>query len=159
MGSASLRSHDAPERRNTFTTYNDITMGSWGVLPFENDDALDWVWELEDAEDFAVLELSLEHVAAAEPDENVEAADAEEALAAAEVVAALLGRPLEELPEPVEAFLERTRGKKPDAELVALAVKAVKRIRSSSELKELWEASDDAEKWDEAIEELLARLK
>ena len=134
-------------------------MGSWGVLPFENDDALDWVWELEDTENFAVLELSLEHVASAQPDENVEAADAEEALAAAEVVAALLGKPLEELPEPVEDFLQRNQGKKPDAELVALAVKAVKRIRSSSELKELWEASDDAEKWDEVVEELLSRLK
>src|SRR6478735_8900442 len=99
-------------------------MGSWGVLPFENDDALDWVWELEDAEDFSVLELSLEHVASAEPDENVEAADAEEALAAAEVVSALLGKPLEELPEPVEAFLQQNRGKKPGPELVKLAAKA-----------------------------------
>jgi hypothetical protein len=134
-------------------------MGSWGVLPFENDDALDWVWELEDAEDFAVLELSLEQVARAEPDEYVEAADAEEALAAAEVVAALLGKPLEELPEPVEDFLQRSRGKKPDAKLVSLAAKAVKRIQSSSELKDLWEASDDAEKWDEVVEELLSRLR
>lgn len=114
---------------------------------------------MEDAEDFSVLELSLEHVASAEPDEYVEAADAEEALAAAEVVAALLGKPLEELPEPVEAFLQRNRGKKPGSELVRLAAKAVKRIQSSSELKELWESSDDAEKWDEVVEDLLSRLK
>ncbi len=149
-----------PATRNQLPPYNDDTiMGSWGVLPFENDDALDWVWELEDAEDFAVLELSLEHVAAAEPNEYVEAADAEEALAAAEVVAALLGKPLEELPEPVEAFLERNRSKKPNPELVSLAAKAVKRIQTSSELKELWEASDDAEKWDEVVDDLLSRLK
>lgn len=134
-------------------------MGSWGVLPFENDDALDWVWELEDAEDFTVLEDALDQVASAEPDEYVEAPEAEEALAAAEVVAALLGKPLEELPEPVDAFLDRNKGKKPDADLVSLAVKAVKRVQSSSELKELWEASDDAEKWDEVVEELLSRLK
>ncbi|RYD66813.1 MAG: DUF4259 domain-containing protein, partial [Verrucomicrobiaceae bacterium] len=98
-------------------------MGSWGVLPFENDDALDWVWELEDAENFAVLELALEDVASAEAEDYIEAPQAEEALAAAEVVAALLGKPLDDLPEPVDAFLEQIRGKKPNADLISLAVK------------------------------------
>ncbi len=134
-------------------------MASWGVLPFENDDALDWVWELEDAEDFSVLEDALDTVASAEAGDYVEALESEEALAAAEVVAALNGKALEDLPEPVEAFLERNKGKKPDAELMSLARKAVKRVRGSSELKELWESSDDAEKWEEAMDDLETRLK
>lgn len=155
-----LRTSDTPACPPTNEPLSDIIiMGSWGVLPFENDDALDWVWELEDAENFAVLELALEDVALAEAEDYVEAPAAEEALAAAEVVAALLGKPLEDLPEPVEAFLEQNRGKKPNADLIDLAVKAVKRVKKSSELKELWEASDDAEKWDEAVDDLLSRLK
>lgn len=133
-------------------------MGSWGILPFENDDALDWVWELEDAEDFSVLEDALEHVASATDEEYVEAAEAEEALAAAEVIAALLGKKLGTLPEAVSIFLERHRGKVPDAKLVSLTIKAVQRVRTSSELKELWEESDDAEKWEAAMDDLLARL-
>ncbi|MHA3770522.1 DUF4259 domain-containing protein [Verrucomicrobiota bacterium sgz303538] len=133
-------------------------MGSWGILPFENDDALDWVWELEDAENFSVLEDALAHVASATDEEYVEAAEAEEALAAAEVVAALLGKKLGILPEAVSIFLERNRGKAPDAKLVSLAIKAVQRVRTSSELKELWEESDDAEKWEAAMDDLLTRL-
>ena len=133
-------------------------MGSWGILPFENDDALDWVWELEDAEDFSVLEDALEQVASATDEEYVEAAEAEEALAAAEVVAALLGKRLGNLPEAVSIFLERHRDKKPDVKLVSMAIKAVQRVRSSSELKELWEESDDAEKWEAAMDDLLTRL-
>lgn len=30
-------------------------MGAWGHGPFDNDDAGDWVWELEESEDFSVV--------------------------------------------------------------------------------------------------------
>ncbi len=35
-------------------------MGTVGVLAFENDNALDWVWQLEGAEDDSVLTETLE---------------------------------------------------------------------------------------------------
>ena len=66
-------------------------MGAWGVGPFENDDASDWVYQLEGAEDLELVRGTLE--AAANPQGYLEAPTCSEALAAAEVVAALSGRP------------------------------------------------------------------
>jgi len=34
---------------------NNRIPGAWGVLPFENDNASDWVWSLEEAEDTSAL--------------------------------------------------------------------------------------------------------
>ena len=44
-------------------------------------------------------------------------------------------------------------------DLVAAALAALKRIRSKSELQELWDESKDSEKWHKAIEELESRLR
>jgi hypothetical protein len=48
-----------------------------------------------------------------------------------------------------------------DAELVPLAIDAVTRIRTESELKELWDeaAPDDRTAWYAVVDELLGRLK
>ena len=129
-------------------------MGAWGVMAFENDNALDWVGELEDAESTSVLRDALNAVASA--DDIIE--DCEEALAAAEVVAALLGRPLEELPEEVIAFVEEHAKAKPEPELVMLARTTVERIAEASDLKERWEESDSVKDWYKAMNGLLARL-
>lgn len=78
-------------------------MGAWGPESFANDDALDWIAELEQAEDVRLLEDTLS-VAAAEPDE-LEVDGASKAVAAAEVVAALAGLPATHLPEEVIAWV------------------------------------------------------
>jgi len=129
-------------------------MGTWGALPFENDNASDWVWNLEEAEDTSVLTDALEAVADAEEIEE----ESEEAVAAAEVVAAMLGKPLAELPGEVEAFAKRQGPKKPAPGLVALAIKAVKRISKESDLKERWKEADGEEEWQDSLKDLLKRL-
>ena len=129
-------------------------MGAWGVLPFENDNALDWVWELDDAEDNSLLEETLESVA--EQEEIFE--QCEEALAAAEVVAALLGKPLPELPDGVQAFLKRNGTRKPSPKLVKLAAKVVRAIGQDSDLKSRWDESESAPTWQKSIDDLLRRL-
>jgi hypothetical protein len=129
-------------------------MGTWGALPFENDNASDWVWNLEEAEDTSVLTDTLEAVADAEEIEE----DSEEAVAAAEVVAAMLGKPLPEVPGEVEAFVKRQGKKKPPTGLVDLAVKAVKRISKESDLKERWKEADGEEEWQDSLKDLLKRL-
>jgi hypothetical protein len=129
-------------------------MGAWGILPFENDNASDWIWNLEEAEDTSVLSDALEAVAS--QDEIVE--ECEEAIAAAEVVAALLGRPLAELPDEVTDFVKRQGKKKPSAELIKQAVTVVRRIVEASDLKEAWEEAGSAEEWQQTMDDLLKRL-
>jgi len=130
------------------------TMGAWGVSPFENDNALDWVWNLEEAEDTSVLSDALDAVAAAE--EIVE--DCEEAIAAAEVVAALLGRAVADLPDEVTEFVKKHGKKKPSPKLVKLAAAVVRRISKASDLKERWDESESAKEWQKTMKDLLKRL-
>jgi hypothetical protein len=130
-------------------------MGAWGHQTFENDDACDWLCELEDAEDSSVLADTFDTIPK-EADEYVEAPEASMALAAAEVVAALLGRPAAKLPEEVTAWLARQHGVKPAP--VKKAVRATRRVLANSELRELWEESEDFPKWQAAVEDLLKRL-
>lgn len=129
-------------------------MGAWSVSPFDNDSALDWVWSLEGAEDTSVLSDALDAVTSADFDE-----ECEEAVAAAEVVAALRGKPLPELPDEVVAYVKTQAGKKPSRELVSLAATVVRRIATASELKALWDESDSAKEWQDSMTNLLKRLE
>jgi hypothetical protein len=67
-------------------------MGTWGVNSFDNDNAADWVWELEEADDLSVVEEAIERVLDC-GDELVESPDAEVAIAAADVLARLKAGP------------------------------------------------------------------
>ncbi|HET7602086.1 MAG TPA: DUF4259 domain-containing protein [Gemmatimonadales bacterium] len=130
-------------------------MGAWGVGPFENDDAGDWVWQLEEAEDLALVQGALE--AAAHADGSLESPTSSEALAAAEVVAALAGHPAPDLPDEVQSWVSAH----PDPvspDLRALALAAVARVASDSELQELWAESEEGGEWSKRVEELRGRL-
>ena len=131
-------------------------MGAWGVKTFENDDALDWVSELEQAEDHSLIEETLK-VVTERGDEYLEAPEACMALAAAEVVAALNKASSPDLPEEVKQWISQHR--LGNLRLTPLALKAVQRIKTNSELKELWDESDSAAEWQEVIRSLETRLK
>ncbi|HKQ39367.1 MAG TPA: DUF4259 domain-containing protein [Verrucomicrobiae bacterium] len=131
-------------------------MGAWGSGSFDNDDAGDWVWELADAEDTSILEKAFSRVL--EADGLLEAPDCTIGLAAAEVVAALRQCPAPKLPEEVATYVARI-DTPPSADLVSSALRAVERIKTKSELKELWEESDSRAEWHEAIAELEGRLR
>ena len=131
-------------------------MGAWGIGHFENDDAGDWVWELEDA---GSLEPVVAAIAAVEASQDyLEAPDASIALAAAETIAASLGKPAPDLPDSVAAVVA-VLPHKPDPDLVARARKAVERIGTESELRELWEETDDFAAWQSKISDLIQRLQ
>jgi hypothetical protein len=130
-------------------------MGAWGLSSFENDDALDWVIDLEKASDMGFLKETLSAVFDSE-EEYIDAFVCSTALAAAEVVAALAGRPSAQLPEEVIQWIE---GKgPPDSSLVSSAKRAIQAILDDSELKELWEETDEFELWQADVKGLLARL-
>ncbi len=134
-------------------------MQPWGVLPFENDTALDWIWELEDEKDTFLLSDCFAAVVETEADELVELSVAEEALAAAEVVAAMLDRPLPDLPGEVSGYVAKLRHRRASPELVGLAIEAVERVHEASELRDRWVGSASAGQWRVAMDDLASRLR
>jgi hypothetical protein len=133
-------------------------MGAWGAKSFQNDDACDWVYELEEDSDLAVIEETLAAIAEADKDDYLEAPECSTAIGAAEVVAALLQRPSPDLPDEAKNWVQNFSGQIP-ATLPKLAVRTITRIKSDSELKELWDESDEADEWYAVINELEERLK
>jgi hypothetical protein len=130
-------------------------MGAWGVEAFQNDSALDWTFELEGVKDLKVLEHAFSAVT--ESAEYLDSDDCCSALAAAEVVTALLKKPPAYLPKEVEDFLAGVE-MQPSPGLVMLAKQAVQKVKSDSELKELWDESEEADGWHRSVDALLARL-
>lgn len=130
-------------------------MGAWGPGSFDNDDACDWVGELESVDDYSVILDALEAVTDESAD-YLEAPDCSMAVAAAEIVAALLGDPPGRMPSTAASWVEgRAR---PSEEIIEAARRAITLIKESSELRDLWEDSDDGTSWSDAIEDLEARL-
>lgn len=129
-------------------------MGASGYSAFENDDAMDWLAELEDAEDTSVLVNAFDEISDVSED-YIEIPEASIAIAAAEVVAALLGRTAISLPEEVMEWVEG-RGEMASA-VVNQARSAVNRILVDSELQGVWEDSGSSD-WKACVEDLLRRL-
>ena len=133
-------------------------MGAWGAGVFENDDASDWVWELEDDAGGQVLVEALSLIVDTPADEQPEAPDCSNALAAAEVVAsARAAASTAHLPTEASVWIQANRELVTPA-LVALASGAVERIAIDSELKDLWDETGDGS-WTEIVAGLQARLR
>lgn len=130
-------------------------MGAWSHEPFGNDDAGDWIYELEESTDFSVIESALSAITAHAGD-YLEAPECSTALAAAEIVAALAGRPIASLPDGAAAWISGRQ--RPSDSLIAQAKSAVAAVLESSELQELWEESDDYSQWQTITKDLLTRL-
>lgn len=129
-------------------------MGAWGIGHFENDDAGDWVWELEDAGSLVPVESAIVGVG---PEDCLEAPDACMALAAGETIAAAVGRSASDIPETVSKFVSGLDAPvAPD--LVAKARAAVERVLANSELRELWEETDEFDAWQSKVRDLTQRL-
>lgn len=133
-------------------------MGSWSHTSFGNDDALDWLAEFLGNPSLAALEAPIAVIADAPVDSYVEAPECATAVSACEVVAALGGRAAEKsLPELAEWLASKPQLGISDA-LILLALSALSRVRARSELNDLWSESDDFSKWQQALDDLVARL-
>jgi len=129
-------------------------MGAWGAGSFDNDDAADFLNDLSTKEvsDIKQILLGIEKQTG-----YIEAPECSVAIAAAEVIAAAKGAPPWEAPsELMEWIKERKPAVTPD--LVSSALKAVGRIKTDSELKELWDEGGQLQDWDSHIENLVQRL-
>ena len=133
-------------------------MGAWGSDSFENDDAADWVADFCEAPDQELISNTLSAVVDKDPSEYLEAPDCSVGIAAAEVVAALKKAPNPNLPDDTKSCLSNLNIKA-DPSLVALALKAIERIKTNSELKELWDESETPDEWYQAVNSLENRLR
>ena len=124
-------------------------MGSWGTGSFENDDASDWVYELEQATDDSLLRATLTADLSEAPEGSC-------ALAAAEVVAAALGKAAANLPKEVTAWVDAHRNAVSD-DLLDLARRAVREVAGGGELRELWDEAADPG-WSASVRDLDSRL-
>ena len=131
-------------------------MGVWGFGIFENDESLDWIYDLADAGSLARVSAALD-VIIRNKDEFLELSDCRIALAAAEIIAAMHGDPSPDLPEEAEEWI----GDKilENENLRAKAEDAVVLILRNSELKEKCERSLNFEKWQIKIQNLQKRLE
>lgn len=131
-------------------------MGTWGYKSFENDAAMDWIYELEESEDDELIKECLQDTL----NSSDECLDAEVcccAIASAEIVAAYKSNLPTELPEEVSAWL--TDNSLDNIEdLSDMSEKALKLILKKSELKELWEETEDYKNWENDIKDLIKRV-
>ncbi len=132
-------------------------MGASGTGPFENDDAGDWLFELEESPDGGAILAALQEVTEKEKGEELEAGEAANAIAAAEMVAALHGFPLADLPDNAREWVDGHEELEV-GDWIPLALTAVERVRKNSELKELWDESKDSKKWHGTLDNLVKRL-
>ncbi|MGO1070409.1 DUF4259 domain-containing protein [Lysobacter sp. CA199] len=130
-------------------------MGTWSHEPFGNDTANDWAYDLEERKDFSLVDEALQRVI----DNGADYLDADlaaEAIAAVEVIARALGRGTQSdvYTEKVDEWLSSIAAK-PEPELLAKAQAALLRtLGPDSELRELWEESDDSSAWEDSVKAL-----
>ena len=128
-------------------------MGAWGIAAFDNDDASDWVYDLE-KRGVAAIDAALADV---EGSTDLEMPTDANAIAAGEVVAAALGRPVDGLREDIQQ-LAIFVGPDITPEHASRAGAAAQRVLARSELAELWDASDEGAEWRRSVDDLVKRL-
>jgi hypothetical protein len=133
-------------------------MPGWGTGSFENEDAQNFLGRLKSL-GVADVKQMLTH---AGDQDYLEAPQSGEVVAAAEVVAALVAAASGETSAPATPPQIVHWIKKNDAaippDLVDLAHRAVEKVRTNSELKDLWLEAEGLNEWSAALRELKERL-
>jgi uncharacterized protein YbjT (DUF2867 family) len=134
-------------------------MPGWGAGSFENEDAQNFLGRLNS---LGIDDLKQILARAADQAEYLEAPESGVTVAAAEVVAALVAAAKDETassstPRQIFDWIGKSEaGTPPD--LVGLARRAVERVRTNSELKDLWLEAEGLNEWSAALRNLEERL-
>ncbi|HXB72595.1 MAG TPA: DUF4259 domain-containing protein [Candidatus Acidoferrales bacterium] len=131
-------------------------MGAWDVTAFGNDDAADWALDLLETKKPA--EFLENTFTLAKGNGYLEAFDGGQIVAAAAVVATACGSAPQGLPEDLGEWL---RGKEAAFQYLApTALAALQRVRGEeSELRELWQETDDFSAWCSDLDAISATLR
>jgi hypothetical protein len=132
--------------------------GAWGIGPFENDDALDFVSQLQEYDSYRAIWLPFGDII--DSDTYIDATIGAQTIAAAEVVAALRGKSRPALPDDLANWV-KSKNWSGDVKLVGTAEMCLKKVLdpSRSELAQLWKETDQYDAWLAAGEELLKDLR
>lgn len=132
-------------------------MSAWNTGTFDNDDAADWLAELQATDDETVLQAALEAADAGEG--YLEAPEGARILCACELVAALIGQAASDLPEMAREWVELHPALDVST-LLPIARNGIDRVLAvDSELEELWrENADEYSAWRQSVLNLKDRL-
>lgn len=133
-------------------------MGAWGEKAFDNDEASDWSYDLEERSDLALVEAALYWVERARGE--LDRDGAVEALAACEVLARLQGRHgyRDAYTENVDMWCTTHAALVVTPALIGRALAVIDRVLGpSSELAALWDEADGA-RWRASVADLRARV-
>jgi hypothetical protein len=137
-------------------------MGTWAVGAFGNDFALDWAQDLQESKDLFFIEDTLNNVLSADSANYLEAPFGAEGLAAIEVLARLYGKPGEQDEDSAEVdawVAEVSKKAKRRTDLIEKSLRAIEHILSErSELRELWQDSEEYDNWRASVDDLKARI-
>jgi len=129
-------------------------MVGWGTGSFENEDAQDFLGRLKS---LGIDDLRRILARAADERGYPEAPESSVAIAVAELIAALRGAPAQTVPREIELWVGKTRDCSPP-ELTELARRAVNKVRTNSELKDLWLQAEGLNEWSAGLRNLEQRL-
>ena len=128
-------------------------MAGWGTGSFENEEAQGFLRQLKSlgADDLRKI------LAGAADEAYSEARESSVAIAAAEVIAAMKGTPSIKVPPEIADWMATVQtGPAPD--LTELARRAVHKVRTNSELKDLWLQAEGLNEWSAVLRDLEQRL-
>lgn len=126
-------------------------MGTFGGGSFENDEALDFAGTLKSLDDVSAAFAAMPK----DPTALIDADDAQRTLAAADCVAAMMGRPADDIPHKLEKRIKEFG--EPSPQLVEIARDSVSRVLRCSGLVDLWSESDPRA-FNRAVTSLIDRL-
>lgn len=135
-------------------------MGAWGLGPFENDDAVDFLAEFEDDQSFSFLRRAIENVIT---DDVLEIGAIREAVAALEIISAINEECSDDFPElesfTLEELVEKYEAKVTNT-ILSLCEDALAMIcrLEDNMLVEVLDNEGLLEDWLETIEDLAERL-
>ncbi len=130
-------------------------MGSWSNKPFGNDTALDWFSDLEQSNDsLYLISNTLNKVIQRD---NIDSTEEEEAIAAISIISSASHDPIKGCSADIKSWINVT-GFSPTSELKILALKALERILSDSEIRILWEESGGVIGWEKQMIKLKNEL-
>ena len=129
----------------------------WGIKTFENDDAYDWLLDLEESNDLSLLVDAFEK----DNSDYIETPEGSNILAAAEIVLGLIGNARSGLPEQAQAWIVKYKSKLEADGLKEKAIIAIDKVLSKdSALNELWSGTEgDYQVWLSDVKQLKSEIE
>jgi uncharacterized protein DUF4259 len=128
-------------------------MPGWGTGSFENEEAQNFLAKLKS---LGIDDLSPILTRAADHD-YVDAPESTVTIVVAEIVAAAKGKPPQTVPNQIAEWIAKIEGS-PSSQMSDLARRAVEKVRTNSELKDLWLEAEGLNEWSAVLRDLEGRL-